>query len=94
MAASTTTIVAELKKCLGISRATAYRLIKSFRTCGAISTSTRTVGRPKGTRGLDPKCEHIIETALAAFAAEPVRAPFSLLVREIARRRKAEALPA
>ncbi|WP_246744789.1 MULTISPECIES: helix-turn-helix domain-containing protein [Methylocystis] len=92
--APTRTIVDELKKDLGVSRATAYRMMKSFRTCGAIApSSARSVGRPKGTKGLDPKRERIIETALAAFVAEPERPRFSTLVQEIARQCKEEALP-
>ena len=92
--APTRTIVDELKKDLGVSRATAYRMMKSFRTCGAIApSSARSVGRPKGTKGLDPKRERIIETALAAFVAEPERPRFSVLVQEIARQCKEEALP-
>lgn len=92
--APTRAIVDELKKDLGVSRATAYRMMKSFRTCGAIApSSSRSVGRPKGTKGLDPKRERIIEAALAAFLAERERPRFSTLVQEIARQCKEESLP-
>jgi DtxR family transcriptional regulator, manganese transport regulator len=92
--APTRIIVDELKKDLGVSRATAYRMMKSFRTCGAIvPPSSRSVGRPKGAKGLDPKRERIIETALATFVAEPERPRFSALVQEIARQCQEERLP-
>jgi DtxR family transcriptional regulator, manganese transport regulator len=92
--ASTRTIVDELKKDLGVSRATAYRMMKSFRTCGATGpSSSRSVGRPKGTRGLDPNRERIIESAVTAFVGEPDRPRFSALVQEIALRCREEKLP-
>ncbi|QGM98071.1 transposase [Methylocystis parvus] len=84
--ASTKTLIEQLKSRLGVSRATAYRMMKSFRTCGAISSASRSVGRPKGARSLDPQREQIIETALAKFVAEVERPPFSVLVLEITKR--------
>ncbi len=91
--APTKTLIDELKQGLGVSRATAYRMVRSFRSCGAITSSSRSVGRPKGTRGLDPKRERIIEEALGRFIAAPERPRFSALVQEIARRCKECALP-
>ncbi|MFY9629950.1 MAG: hypothetical protein WAK03_17625, partial [Methylocystis sp.] len=87
--------IEELKKDLGVSRATAYRMIKTFRTCGAvIAPSTRPVGRPKGARVLDPKREFLIHDAIRSFYLRPLRPKFSELVQEIGRRCREERLPA
>jgi len=92
--APTKTIIEELKKGLGVSRATAYRMMKSFRTCGAIkNNSARSVGRPKGAKGLDPKREQIIEAAINHFVAQAERPRFSALVQEIAQRCREKSLP-
>lgn len=86
--------IEELKKDLGVSRATAYRMIKTFRTCGAvIAPSTRPVGRPKGARVLDPKREFLIHDAIRSFYLRPLRPKFSELVQEIGRRCREERLP-
>ncbi|WP_457795895.1 transposase [Methylocystis sp. S23] len=92
--APTKTIIEKLKNGLGVSRATAYRMVKSFRTCGAISPASRSVGRPKGARSLDPQREQIIETELAKFVAEVERPPFSVLVHEITKRCRERSLRA
>ncbi|HMK88953.1 MAG TPA: HTH domain-containing protein [Methylocystis sp.] len=87
--------IEELKKDLGVSRATAYRMIKTFRACGAvIAPTTRPVGRPKGARVLDPRREFIIEDSIRIFYLRPLRPKFSELVQEIARRCRDEKLPA
>jgi len=92
---TTTPIVEELKQNLGVSRATAYRMIKSFRSCGAIiGPSTRPVGRPKGLRVLDPRREFHIRDAINSFYLNARRPKFSELVDEIGRRCRAEGLPA
>jgi len=87
-------VIEELKKDLGVSRATAYRMIKTFRSCGAvIAPSTRPVGRPKGARVLDPQREFLIAEAIRTFYLRPLRPKFSELVQEIARRCREEKLP-
>ena len=87
--------IEELKKDLGVSRATAYRMIKTFRACGAvIAPTTRPVGRPKGSRVLDPRREFIIEDAIRTYYLRPLRPKFSELVQEIGRRCRDERLPA
>lgn len=89
-----TTIVEELKKDLGVSRATAYRMMKTFRKCGAVtSPSTRPVGRPKGARGLDPRRERLIHEAIKSFHSKSIRPRFSVLVQDINRRCNEELLP-
>jgi DtxR family manganese transport transcriptional regulator len=87
-------VIEELKKDLGVSRATAYRMIKTFRSCGTVmAPSTRPVGRPKGARVLDPKREFLIHDAIRNFYLRPLRPKFSELVQEIGRRCREERLP-
>jgi DtxR family transcriptional regulator, manganese transport regulator len=87
-------LIEELKKDLGVSRATAYRMIKTFRSCGAvISPSTRPVGRPKGARVLDSRREELINDAIRTFYLRPLRPKFSELVQEIGRQCREERLP-
>ncbi len=87
--------IEELKQDLGVSRATAYRMIKTFRSCGAVTSPlTRPVGRPKGARVLDPKREALIHDAIESFYLQPARPKFSELVQEIARRCEEKRLPA
>jgi putative transposase len=87
-------IIEDLKKDLGVSRATAYRMIKTFRSCGmVVAPTTRPVGRPKGARVLDPKREFLIHEAIRSFYLRPPRPKFSELVQEIGRRCRAERLP-
>jgi|GEM_PF-3262414 DtxR family transcriptional regulator, manganese transport regulator len=87
-------IIEDLKKDLGVSRATAYRMIKTFRSCGmVVAPTTRPVGRPKGARVLDPKREFLIHDAIRNFYLRPLRPKFSELVQEIGRRCRAERLP-
>jgi putative transposase len=87
-------IIEDLKKDLGVSRATAYRMIKTFRSCGmVVAPTTRPVGRPKGARVLDPKREFLIHDAIRNFYLRQSRPRFSELVQEIGRRCRAERLP-
>ncbi|MGC1863234.1 MAG: transposase [Methylocystis sp.] len=87
-------IIEDLKKDLGVSRATAYRMIKTFRSCGmVVAPTTRPVGRPKGARVLDPKREFLIHDAIRNFYLRPLRPKFSELVQEIGRRCRTERLP-
>jgi putative transposase len=87
-------IIECLKKDLGVSRGTVYRMIKTFRSCDMVLTpTTRPVGRPKGARVLDPKREFLIHDAIRNFYLRPLRPKFSELVQEIGRRCCAERLP-
>ena len=53
---------------LGVSKATAYRLLKAFRTAGTVvSLVDRKRGRPKGHSVLDDEREQIIRGAINAF---------------------------
>lgn len=88
-------VIKDLTRDLGVSRATAYRMIKTFRTCGAVTAPmTRPVGRPKGARVLDATRELLIRDAIETFYLQPARPKFSQLVREIAKRCQKERLPA
>jgi putative transposase len=88
-------VIQNLTRDLGVSRATAYRMIKKFRACGAVTApSTRPVGRPKGARVLDATREMLIREAIENFYLQPARPKFSQLVREISKRCLKERLPA
>lgn len=84
----------DLTRDLGVSRATAYRMIKTFRSCGAIAGTTRPMGRPKGARMLDAARECLIRDTIENFYLRPSRPKFSQLVREISKRCVKERLPA
>ncbi|OBS53472.1 hypothetical protein A8B73_05750 [Methylosinus sp. 3S-1] len=87
--------IQDLTRDLGVSRATAYRMIKTFRSCGAVTSPfTRPVGRPKGARVLDTTRETLIRDAIENFYLQPARPKFSQLVREISKRCLKERLPA
>ena len=69
---------------LGLSRATAYRMIRLFRAGGTVtSLMDRTRGRREGFRTLDKEREEIIREAIAGFYLKPTRPPFSELCRQI-----------
>lgn len=88
-------VIKNLTRDLGVSRATAYRMIKTFRSCGAVtSPMTRPVGRPKGARVLDATREFLIRDTIDTFYLQPSRPKFSQLVREISKRCLKERLPA
>ena len=81
---STTDDVAELAAELGLSLATAYRLIKLFRAGGTVSALLdRKRGRREGHRTLDKQREDIIRAAIKRFYLKPTRPPFLRLVREV-----------
>jgi putative transposase len=87
-------IIDELKKDLGVSRATAYRMIRTFRTCGAVvAPDTRPVGRPKGARVLDPRRETLIAEAIKQYRATQPTPRFSDLLQTIGRQCREERLP-
>lgn len=80
---------------LCVSRATAYRMIRTYRTCGAVTDpATRPVGRPRGARVLDATREFLIRDAILNFYFLPSRPKFSDLVNKIKSRCQKEGLPA
>ncbi|MBI1868871.1 MAG: helix-turn-helix domain-containing protein [Methylocystis sp.] len=88
-------VISDLTTNLGVSRATAYRMIKTFRACGAVTSPlTRPVGRPKGARVLDAKREILVRETVENFYLQPTRPKFSQLVREISKRCLKERMPA
>jgi hypothetical protein len=87
-------VIDALRRDLGVSRATAYRIIKTFRACGTVTPPTnRPVGRPKGARVLDARREFIIRDTIEGFFLQPTRPKFNQLVREIGERCQKEQLP-
>jgi putative transposase len=76
--------VAELAAALGLSQATAYRLIKLFRTGGTVlSLVDRKRGRPEGHRTLDKKREEIVRATINAYYLKRNRPTVSQLVRDV-----------
>jgi DtxR family transcriptional regulator, manganese transport regulator len=87
-------VIEELKKDLGVSRATAYRMIRTFRSCGAVvAPNTRPVGRPKGARVLDARRETLIAEAIERYHATEPRPKFSELVQAVGHQCREERLP-
>jgi len=81
---STTEEILELATVLGVSQATAYRLVRLFREGGTVSALVdRKRGRRKDHHTLDKEREEIIRTTIARFYLRPTRPPFSRLVREV-----------
>ncbi len=63
----------EVKGKLGVSRSTAYRMIKTFRACGAvIDPNARPIGRPKGARMLDATREYLIRDTIETYYLSPL----------------------
>lgn len=76
--------VAGLAAELGLSQATAYRLIKLFRAGGTVlSLTDRKRGRPEGHRALDEKREEIIRATISAHYLKRARPTVSQLVRDV-----------
>lgn len=76
--------VAELAKELALSQATAYRLIKLFRSGGTVlSLVDRKRGRPEGHRTLDGEREEIIRATIKAHYLNQNRPTISQLVRDV-----------
>ena len=76
--------VSELAWELGLSRATAYRMIRLFRAGGTVtSLMDRTRGRRHGFRVLDTAREEIIRQTITSFYLKPTRPPFSRLCRQV-----------
>ena len=87
-------VIDELKQDLGVSRATAYRMIRTFRTCGAVvAPDTRPVGRPKGARVLDPRRETLIAEAIKQYLVTQPTPRFSELLQAIGKQCREERLP-
>jgi putative transposase len=81
---ATTAEVAGLAAEMGVSQATAYRLIKLFRAGGTVlSLVDRKRGRPQGHRILDDRRQEIIRTTINAFYLKRNRPTVSQLVREV-----------
>ncbi|MCK9553894.1 helix-turn-helix domain-containing protein [Aquamicrobium sp.] len=76
--------VADLAAKMDVSQATAYRLIKLFRTGGTVlSLVGRKRGRPEGHRTLDDKREEIVHTTINAYYLKRTRPSISQLVRDV-----------
>ncbi|CAN7681990.1 DDE-type integrase/transposase/recombinase [Rhizobium sp. LjRoot30] len=76
--------VADLAATMDVSQATAYRLIKLFRTGGTVlSLVGRKRGRPEGHRTLDDKREEIVHTTINAYYLKRTRPSLSQLVRDV-----------
>lgn len=76
--------VAELAAELGLSQATAYRLIKLFRSGGTVlSLVDRKRGRPEGHRTLDGEREEIIRATIKVHYLNRNRPTVSQLVRDV-----------
>ena len=87
-------LIEELKQDLGVSRATAYRMIRTFRSCGAVvAPNTRPVGRPKGARVLDPRRETLIAEAIERYHATRPTPKFSELMQAVGQQCRDERLP-
>jgi putative transposase len=69
---------------MGVSQATAYRLLKLFRAGGTVlSLVDRKRGRPEGHRTLNAKREEIIGATINAFYLKRTRPTVSQLVRDV-----------
>jgi putative transposase len=76
--------VSDLAQDLGLSRATAYRMIELFRSGGTVtSLMGKSPGRPQGHHALDAEREGIIKQAIETFYLKPTKPPIARLVREI-----------
>ncbi|QPC88868.1 DDE-type integrase/transposase/recombinase (plasmid) [Mesorhizobium sp. NBSH29] len=76
--------VAELAAEMEVSQATAYRLIKLFRSGGTVlSLVGRKRGRPEGHRVLDDQREQIVRSTITAYYLKRTRPTVSQLVRDV-----------
>jgi DtxR family transcriptional regulator, manganese transport regulator len=79
--------IEEVKGKLGVSRSTAYRMIKTFRACGAtVDPNARPIGRPKGSRMLDATREHLVRDMIETFYFSPLAPTYTRLYEEIQER--------
>jgi putative transposase len=73
--------IRNLSQDLGLSRATAYRMIELFRTgCTVTSLMAKSPGRPRGHRALDSKREDLIQETIETFYLKPTKPPVARLV--------------
>ena len=76
--------IKELAQELGLSRATAYRMIAMFQAGGTVtSLMGKAPGRRRGHRALDPKREALIQETIKVFYLKPTRPSVARLVHEI-----------
>ena len=76
--------MADLSKELGLSTASAYRLVNLFRKGGTVmSLLDRKQGRPVGHRTLPPELEAIIREAIRKYYLQRTRPTVSQLMRDI-----------
>lgn len=81
---ATTAEVSKLAVEIGVSRATAYRLIRLFLADGAVlSLVDRKRRRPQGHQILDEKREEIVRTTINAYYPKRTRPPALQLIRDI-----------
>lgn len=81
---STAANIADLGTELGLSQASAYRLLKKFRESGTVmSLVDRKRGRRSGHRALDDEREKIIRDAIKKYYLKPTRPSVAQLVRDI-----------
>jgi len=81
---STIDEILELATVLGVSQATAYRLVRLFRKGGTVSALVdRKRGRRKDHHTLDKERDEIIRATISRFYLKPTRPRFSRLVREV-----------
>src|SRR5215472_14220583 len=86
--------IKELAQELGLSRATAYRMIAMFQAGGTVtSLMGKAPGRRRGHRALDPKREALIQETIKVFYLKPTRPSVARLVHEIRTRCLALGLP-
>ncbi len=79
--------IEEVKGKLGVSRSTAYRMIKTFRACGVVvDPDARPIGRPKGARMLDATREYLVREAIETFYFSPLAPTYTRLYEEIRER--------
>src|SRR5262249_8883309 len=86
--------VKELAQELGLSRATAYRMIAMFQAGGTVTSLIgKAPGRRRGHRALDPQREALIQETIKLFYLKPTKPSVARLVYEIRTRCLALGLP-
>lgn len=79
---------------LGVSRITVYRLVRSFRAGGTVtSLMPRSRGHPRGLHMLDGKREALIRRALNEFFLQRTKPSFARLVHDVRTRCLQDDLP-
>jgi len=76
--------VNDVARDLGVSQATLYRLIKTYKALGTVEAlMSRATGRPAGLRLLDPKVEAIIAKCIREIYFTPNRPTLKRLTDEV-----------